>query len=197
MRGRIILFAFAFISIHAFSQNMPVHSVSVRLGVPLGVTYKMYTGRKEALEFALGTTGTGWGRQYYINSFASNSKYENFKYVNHHVNGTLYLQGRYLKDFPIPTTGMQGALNWYCGAGVNLKVSRITYTYTDADAIPVTQNIQKTDIDFGPEAILGAEYWLEGTPFSFYGEGSLTLELFDRLSARAYGAIGVRFHFIQ
>ena len=197
MRGRFILFALLIFGSTAFAQNMPVHSVSVRLGVPIGVTYKMYTGKKEALEFILGSTGPNWGRQYYINSFTSNSKYDDFKYLDHKVRNSLYLQARYLKDFPIPTSGMEGALTWYCGAGASLKFSRITYTYTDINSIPVTQTDERSDIDFGPEAILGAEYWLEDTPFSFYGEGSLTLELFDRISARAYAAVGVRFHFMQ
>jgi len=181
----------------ALAQNSPTQSVSLRLGVPVGFTYKIYTGKAEAFEFGIGGASPYWAHTYYVNSFNSFSKYKDFKYLDHKVESTIYLQGRYLKDFPIPTTGMQGQLNWYCGVGAVLKIARLNYTYTDIDASPPTQRDEHTDIDFGPEAILGAEYWLEDTPFSFYGEGSAMLELFDRVGGRAFAAVGVRYHFFH
>ena len=197
MKQTIVFILIAFIGFSATAQNMPTQSVSLRLGVPLGITYKIYTGKKEAFEFALGSTSPYWANHYYINSFNTFSKYKDFTYLDHRVQSTLYLQGRYLKDFPIPTTGMVGQLNWYCGVGAIVKIARVNYRYTDIDANPPTQTDQHTDIDFGPEAILGAEYWLEDTPFSFYGEGSAMLELFDRIGGRVFGAVGVRYHFMQ
>jgi len=181
----------------AAAQNVPTQSVSLRLGIPVGFTYKFYTGKKEAFEFILGGASPYWANHYYINSFNTFSKYKDFKYLDHHVQSTIYLEGRYVKDFAIPTSGMEGALNWYCGAGAVLKVAKVNYRYTNIDANPPTQTDNHTDIDFGPEAILGAEYWLEDTPFSFYGEGSAMLELFDRVGGRLFGAVGVRYHFFQ
>jgi len=197
MRYILAFLFFAFLSSCVSAQNAPYQSLSIRLGIPVGLTYKVYTTRKSAFEFGLGSAGPLWANHYYINAFNDVSKYENFKYIDHKVKSTLYLQGRYLKDFPIPTSGMQGQLSWYCGAGAVLKISRVQYTYTDIEAIPVTQKDERVDVDFGPEAILGAEYWLEDTPFSFYGEGSLMLELFDRISGRGFAAVGVRYHFFQ
>jgi hypothetical protein len=179
------------------AQEAPYQSVSLRLGVPIGITYKLYTGKKEAYEFVLGTAAPYWANHYYINSFNNISKYKNFTYLDHQVLNTLYLQGRYLKDFAIPTAGMEGQLNWYCGAGALLKVARVRYTYTNIEATPVTQRDEHTDIDFGPEAIIGVEYWLEDTPLSFYGEGSAMLELFDRISAKGFAAVGIRVHFFH
>ena len=181
----------------ASAQNMPTQSISLRLGVPVGFTYKIYTGKGEGFEFGIGGVSSFWASHYYINSFNSISKYKDFKYIDHRVESTIYLQGRYLKDFPIPTSGMQGQLNWYCGAGAVLKIARLSYTYTNIEAIPPTQTDGHTDIDFGPEAILGAEYWLEDTPFSFYGEGSAMLEVFDRIGGRFFAAVGVRYHFFH
>lgn len=182
----------------AFAQNYPTQSVSIRLGVPLGVTYKIYTGRKEAVEFGVGSASPYWAKQYYINSFNTYSKYKNFKYLDHNIQSTIYLQARYLKDFSIPTVGMEGQLNWYLGAGASLKLARLTYTYQDVDALPVTQRSEHTDIDFGPEAIIGAEYWLDDTPFSFYGECSAMLELADRIgTGRFFLAVGARYHFFR
>jgi hypothetical protein len=197
-REKFLIFLFALaISFSAKSQSQPVHSVSLRVGVPFALTYKMYTTKRAALEFAVGAAGPNWAKHYYINSFNSISKYEDFKYIDHTVQNALYLQGRYLKDFPIPTTGMTGALNWYCGAGVVAKFAKVTYRYTDVDAVPATQTDERMDINFGPEAILGAEYWLEDTQFSFYGEGSAMLEVFDRVGGRLFAAVGVRYHFLQ
>jgi hypothetical protein len=199
MKQLIGFILIAFVSHSALAQGIdaPYQSVSLRLGVPLGITYKVYTGKKEAFELGLGSASPYWSNHYYINSFNSFSKYKDFKYLDHQVENTLYLQGRYLKDFAIPTAGMEGQLNWYCGAGALLKVARVKYTYTNIEANPPTQRDEHTDIDFGPEAIIGAEYWLEDTPFSFYGEASAMLEIFDRLGARTFGAVGIRYHFFQ
>jgi hypothetical protein len=196
MKQGLILLAFLAICLSAVAQT-PVHSVSARLGVPVGLTFKTYTTKKAALEFGIGGGSPYWSKHYYINSFNNISKYEDFRYIDHSVQNTIYLQGRYLKDFPIPTTGMEGALNWYCGAGIVAKFAKVTYRYTNTDAIPPTQTDSRLDINFGPEAILGAEYWLEDTPFSFYGEGSAMLEIFDRVSGRVFGAVGVRYHFLS
>lgn len=198
MKHRLIFLILAStIAFSATAQNFPVHSVSLRLGMPAGLTYKTYVTKKAALEFGIGTGSRYWLKQYYINSFNSFPKYEDFKYIDHQVQSTFYLQGRYIKDFPIATTGMEGSLNWYCGVGGVLKVAKMKYRYTDTDANPPTQIESRTDFDFGPEIIAGGEYYLEDTPFSFYGEASVMLEVFDRVSGRVFGAVGVRFHFID
>ncbi|HZY78312.1 MAG TPA: hypothetical protein VFE50_02230 [Cyclobacteriaceae bacterium] len=196
-RLTLLIFLASAIAFSATAQTQPAQSVSLRLGVPLGLTYKTYVTKRAAIEFGLGAAGPAWGKHYYINAFNNIPKYENFKYLDHQVRSTLYLQARYLKDFSIPTTGMEGQLGWYCGAGLVAKISQVKYTYTNTNAVPPTQTDRRTDVDFGPEAILGAEYWLEDTPFSFYGEGSLMLEIFDRVTGRGFAAIGVRYHFMQ
>ena len=197
MKKIITLATVFFVSVAAFAQNGPTKSVSLRLGIPLGLSYQVYTGKKDHFEFVLGTASPSWSNHYYINSFNTFSKYKNFKYLDHTVKGTTYLQARYLKDFAVPTTGMQGSLTWYCGIGALFKVAKVNYTYTNVDAIPPTQRDKHTDIDFGPEAILGSEYWLEDTPFSFFGEGSVMFEVFDRQTGRLFGAVGVRYHFFR
>lgn len=198
MKGRLMfLFAVCAMNFSAFAQTMPIHSVSARLGVPVAITYKTYTGKKEAWEFGLGSVGPNWGKQYYINSFNAVPKYKDFKYLDHQVQNTVYLLTRYVKEFQIHNVGMPGAWTWYCGVGGVFKISQVTYRYTNTDAIPPTQTDKRTDMDFGPEVILGAEYWLEDTPLSFYGEFSGMLEVFDRVGGKVFAAVGVRFHFLQ
>ncbi|MEI9919114.1 MAG: hypothetical protein WDO14_09980 [Bacteroidota bacterium] len=197
MRKIITIIAILCAGTSAFAQNNPVRSVSLRLGVPVGFSYQIYTGKKDHFEFVLGGASPYWSKHYYINSFNTFSKYKDFKYLDHSVKNTIFLQGRYLKDFAIPTAGMDGSLTWYCGVGALLKVAKVEYKYTNIQAIPPTQYDTHTDIDFGPEAILGGEYWLEDTPFSFFGEGSLMFEILDRQTGRLFGAVGVRYHFFQ
>jgi hypothetical protein len=196
MKYSLALLIILVLTVGANAQDVKsYHSVSLRLGVPIGVTYKAYVTKKAAVEFGIGGASPFWANHYYINSFNTFSKYQNFKYLDHKVGSTLFLQGRYVKDFAIPTTGMEGQLNWYCGVGAVLKIAQVTYRYTNIDATPPTQTDKRTDFDFGPEAIVGAEYWLEDTPFSFYGEGSVMLEVFDRVSGRLFAAVGARYHF--
>lgn len=197
MKKLVLPFLIFFAVTSSFAQNNPVRSISLRLGIPVGIGYQVYTGKKEHLEFIVGGASPYWSNHYYINSFNSFSKYKDFKYLDHSVQSTIFLQGRYLKDFPIETTGMEGSLNWYCGVGAVFKYSKVKYRYTNVEALPPTQTDVHSDIDFGPEAIIGGEYWLEDTPFSFYGEASAMMEVFDRFGGRLFGAVGVRYHFFR
>ncbi|MEJ0030649.1 MAG: hypothetical protein WDO15_09900 [Bacteroidota bacterium] len=84
---------------------------------------------------------------------------------------------------------------WYWSA---IESAKVNYKYTNIEAVPPTQlRYPYPNIDFGPEAILGGEYWLEDTPFSFFGEGSVMFEIFVRQTGRLFGAVGVRYHFFQ
>jgi hypothetical protein len=195
MKGWIILFFIA-ATASLQAQNLPVHSLSLRLGAPVGITFKTYTGKRESFELGIGGASPFWNNTYYVNSFNNYSRFKDFKYIDHRVSNTIYLQGRYLKDFSIPTTGMEGSLNWYCGVGAVVKIAKVNYRYTDITAVPPTQTYEVTDFDIGPEAILGAEYWLEDTPFSFYGEGSAMLEIVNRVGGRLFAGVGVRYHFL-
>ncbi len=68
--------------------------MSLRLGVPVGISYQIYTGKKDHFEFVLGGASPYWSNHYYINSFNTFSKYKNFKYLDHKVSNTIFLQGR-------------------------------------------------------------------------------------------------------
>ncbi|MEJ0030650.1 MAG: hypothetical protein WDO15_09905 [Bacteroidota bacterium] len=90
----IILITLLFVGASTIAQNNPTSSVSLRLGVPVGISYQIYTGKKDHFEFVLGGASPYWSNHYYINSFNTFSKYKNFKYLDHKVSNTIFLQGR-------------------------------------------------------------------------------------------------------
>lgn len=170
--------------------------IGLRLGDPLGITYKKYLPGKQAFELGLGSTSPEWNRAYYKNSFKAYSQYDPYRYSSHQVQSSLYLQGRYLFHYDIAVEGMAGHLEWYWGVGALLKVARVKYRFTDQEMAPPLRTDNKTDVDFGPEGIAGLEYTLEDLPLTIFAETSLMIELANRPGAlRGLGALGVRYNF--
>lgn len=186
----VIVILFLTTATLAFGQNQ---GLGLRVGNPLGLTYKRYLPNDRAFEFIFGTAPGGWNKNYYKNSF--HDRYENAEYRSHSVSSTVYFQGRYLFQYNIPVEGMVGKLDWYWGAGALLKFANVKYTFRDNDAGPNSTD-KRTDIDFGPEAIGGMEYTFDDIPLTLFGEVSVLLEFADRpLTFRAFAAAGARFNF--
>jgi len=178
-----------------FAQKMS-RGIGLRLGEPLGITYKLYLENNKALEFGVGTAVSNWGGKYYENSFKHYNRYDGNRYLSHKVNNTIYLQGRYLIHYDIPIEGMMGDLDWYWGLGAVLKSARVRYNYQENVAPFRTFKDTRTDIDFGPEGIAGMEYVFDEIPLTIFGEVSLMFELADRPTAlRAFAATGLRYNF--
>ena len=177
----------------AFSQG---RAFGLRIGDPMGVTYKQYTRTHKAIEFILGTAARNWHRNYYENAFYDYSRYDGYTYRSHTVQNTIYLQGRYLLHYDIPVQGMDGKLEWYWGVGAMLKFGRIEYRYFEAAPENIPARDTRSNIDLGPDIIGGVEYDFEGLPLTVFGEASLMLELADRpLTPQLYGGVGLRFSF--
>jgi hypothetical protein len=190
MRKIIFLISFLVICTSAFAQRQ---AIGLRVGDPVGLTYKKYFGRGiKALEFGLGTTGAGWHESYYRNTFKHIGRFDGYNYRSHVVESTIYLQARYLVNNEIVFQGMEGDWNWYWGFGAVLKTARIQYRYQDNGTF-FTRDYN--DIDFGPEGIIGMEYKLEGVPINVFGETSLMLEIINRVGLRPYGGVGIRYIF--
>jgi hypothetical protein len=179
----------------AFAQS---RSIGLRLGDPAGITYKKYLDfyKSKAVEFTLGGASPEWHKRYYLNTFEELSKYSGYGYQSHSIESTIYLQARYLFHYDIPMTGAEGKLDWYWGAGGMLKVAKIRYRYRSEDASPPNQVDIHTDVDLGPEGILGLEYTFQDIPLVVFGEGSMLIELADRpFTWRPFGALGLRYLF--
>jgi hypothetical protein len=178
------------ISVSSYAQN---RGIGLRLGNPYGITYKKYLPRDKAVEFGIGSGYSNWYPHYYENSFRDLDRYEGYEYVSHHVNAPLYLQGRYLLQQDIDIEGMMGKLQWYWGIGGLMKIARVDYTVKKIDVVTTRS---QTDIDIGPEGILGMEYTFEDVPLTIFGEFSLFIEIVDRPAAlRGMSGVGVRYNF--
>jgi hypothetical protein len=189
-RLTVILFLATTVSVYGQNQG-----VGLRIGNPLGLTYKRYLPNDRAFELIFGTAPGGWNKNYYKNSFKDFDKYDTDVYRSHDVESTVYFQGRYLFDYNIPVEGMVGKLDWYWGAGALLKFAKVNYSYQPGDATTILYDT-KTDIDFGPEGIAGMEYTFDDIPLTLFGEVSVLLEFADRpLTFRAFAAAGARFNF--
>ena len=185
----ILLLTLAAVTLHAQKQG-----IGLRLGEPIGFTYKKYLPNNRAVEFGLGSAPRNWNSTYYINSFED--RYKNYDHLSHRVKNTVYLQGRYLIHNNLNTQGIEGKLDWYWGVGLVLKTARVEYRYRDE--LPPRDNIYRdtrTDIDFGPEIIGGLEYTFEDVPLAVFGELSLQVEITDRQTIRLLGGLGVRYNF--
>lgn len=169
--------------------------IGIRLGEPTGITYKNYFARGRAFELGIGTTGSGWNHNYYQSSFSKRNSYEG-QYVSHSVDNVIFLQGRYLLNQEVVVRDVEGRFDWYWGIGAVLKVARVQYHYQDASPPYTPFTDIRTDVDFGPEGIIGAEYKFEDVPFSLFAEASLMMEFADRLGAvQAFIGTGGRYHF--
>lgn len=189
----VISFLLTFIAVSTFAQKQ---AIGLRIGVPIGITYKRYLPKDRAIEFGIGTASTGWNSNYYKNSFKDAGRYDNYDYRSQKIHGTVYFQGRYLFHYNIPIEGMEGKLDWYWGVGAVIKVATVDYTYQNKTSPFNVERDTRTDIDFGPEGIAGMEYTFQDIPLAVFGEISLMLEFADRpLTFRTFGAAGVRFNF--
>lgn len=173
------------------------NAIGLRLGSPMGVSYKQYLSERSAWEVTFGTVPRSWYWSYYRNSFNDNDDYDGFRYSSHDVESTVFLGGRYLLRQPLAVSDSPGRLTWYYGGGAMLKLARVQYRYTNL-AAPQNGALSddNVDIDFGPEAITGLEYLIEDIPLSAFAEASAFFEITDRPGAfRLFGGVGVRYHF--
>jgi len=193
MRRVIVLFFLALGAGSAFAQKQ---GIGLRIGNPIGITYKRFLPKDRAIEFGIGTSSSGWNDNYYQNSFDDYNRYDNYDYRSHDVKSVVYFQGRYLFQYNIPIEGMVGKLDWNWGIGAVLKVAQVEFTYQNEVSPYNVVKDNHTDIDFGPEGIAGMEYTFEDIPLTVFGEVSLMLEFADRpLTFRTFGAAGARFNF--
>lgn len=182
-----------FISAGVMAQDQ---AIGLRGGDPFGITYKKYFSDHRAIELGLGSSSRNWHYSYYRNAFGRYGRYDNHQYISHYIESLIYFQGRYLLHYNIPIQGMVGKWQWYWGAGGVLKLAQVEYRYQDD--LPPFNGVERdtrTDLDLGPEAIIGMEYTFEDVPITFFGEASLMIEIVDRPSAFMFGGVGIRLHF--
>lgn len=181
------------LSATVFSQD---RGIGLRAGDPFGLTYKKYSGNDRAIELGLGTSSRNWHYTYYRNSFNDYSKYDNYRYISHYAESIIYFQGRYLLQYDFMVQGMEGKWQWYWGVGGVMKLAKVEYRFQRNLPFNEISTDVTTDVDLGPEGIIGTEYTFEDIPLTFFGEVSLMIEVVDRPAAlQLFGALGARLNF--
>ncbi|HEY9047415.1 MAG TPA: hypothetical protein VIN08_16025 [Ohtaekwangia sp.] len=186
----ISLLIIVVVSAHAQQQG-----IGLRLGLPTGVTYKRYLSTAKAVEFGIGTSPRNIDDRYYKNSFKHMSRYDNYVYESVDVSSAVYMQARVLFQYDLAVTDTEGKFQWYWGAGAMLKLAKVDYWYRNPANNNEYLHDRRTDLDFGPEGILGLEYTFEDIPLSLFAETSLQLELADRFTFRLLAGTGARYNF--
>lgn len=184
-----------FLAVPCLAQNKN-NAFGVRLGEPLGFTFKRYmANHTRAFELLMGTAAKTWDRAYYINSFEKEDDYDGYVYIDHDVNSVLFLQGRALFHTDINAPELEGKLQWYWGIGGVLKTAKLEYEYRTPEAPYEFFKDSRTDFDFGPEGIAGLEYTFKNAPVMLFIELSMMVEIVNRPELHVLGGTGARFIF--
>lgn len=190
-----ILALILFIPVLAFSQE---RGVGLRVGEPFSITYKDFISDYISIEGMIGSAGVN-GSSYYQRDFENNPPESNAFYISHGVKKGLSFNVRsaYHEDFTDSFGITEGYLLAYGGAGIQLRTNRVTYSYTVEQV--GNGNLlkdERTNVDFGPEAFIGSEYYFSDLPMNVFAEFGIFMELVDRIGhLKAQGGIGVRYLF--
>ena len=191
---KLLVLAFAMLPLFAFAQEP---GIGLRFGEPFSITYKTFIDDKISLEGMVGRVGPNSG-QYYRRDFDNNRPSPNAFYVGHSTSNSwsINFRGAYHEDFSDDFNIGSGYLLGYAGAGVQLRSVLVDYAFTDSSISQATLRETRRNMDFGPEAFGGAEYYFDEAPISVFGEVGFFMELLDRFGHfRLQGAIGVRYLF--
>ncbi|WP_226390804.1 hypothetical protein [Penaeicola halotolerans] len=189
------IFLICFLAANAsFAQR---HSLGLRLGDPLGFSYKYYVGDGSALELIIGRTSGSTQANYYRNAFLDDPRFDDFSYQGHNVVSSSSMQGRYVFHQDLyEQTDLEG-LSWYYGFGGQVRFINVDYLYENlTEPLPNQTRETITNIDMGIESILGLGYEIPTAPVTLYFETSLFLEIIDRFGPmRFQAAVGARYIF--
>ena len=192
---KAILFLLLTLPLFAYGQE---HHLGIRIGEPLSITYKTFLNERFSVEGLIGSAGANSGA-YYRRSFENNKPFPAALYNSHSsANGfSINARGAYNEDISAEFDIVQGELYAYAGAGVQLRTVRVDYVYRNG--VASSNDIlyeTRTNIDFGPEAFVGSEYYFEDLPLSVFAEIGLFLEILDRPGHfRLQGGLGARYLF--
>jgi len=176
-----------------------LQGVGIKVGDPIGLTYKIYFRQRFAAEVVGGSTTSGLFSDFIIESFEVDPEYQDFTYIGHENEISPTVQARLLIHSPLPAgiTGETG-IDWFIGIGYMVRFLRVNYTFESGDN-PVDfmiGNIEETFMLSGPEGILGFEYVLSTIPVTVFVEGGIFIDVQEEISEpRFQGGLGLRYNF--
>lgn len=175
--------------IMAWAGDTPKAGIGFRFGDPAGLTFKKYMGER-AMEFNFGRSYL-WNNGWYSSSWNRYYKHKDFNYWWYDYNGyehsfPLSLQFHYLfqKPFPVKGESKTGRLDWYYGAGAQVRwqTFKFYYSYQESSNSPVILNAtdRYTDLDLGVDGVIGLEFIFSEIPLSVALDGNVFMEVFDQ-----------------
>ena len=173
--------------------------IGLKVGDPIGVTYKLYFLKRFAFELVVGQTTSGLYTNFIRDNFNLDPDNSEFTYIGHKINISPSVQGRMLVHNPLPAgiTGEVG-IDWYFGIGFNLKTLKVDFTFEEGNDPADFQigSLEETYTLTGPEGVLGFEYILPNSPLSAFAEAGVFIDLKNENSKpRFQGGLGVRYNF--
>jgi len=164
-------------------------AIGLRVGDPTGVTFKKYLGTKAALEFnaGLSTFLSGYDYNYDYDHHVKQYGYYGYGYSNR---VGLAFQAHYTRLFDIkPVAGLQ----WYAGGGLQLRTISYKYYYWDYYGNRIDD--RATYVQFGLDALGGAEYTFKDAPFSVFADVNFFINFVHNPNVYIQPGIGGRFNF--
>jgi len=178
-------------------QYDAIMGVGIKVGDPVGITYKLYFLERFAIEILGGYTTSGLYADFIRDQFAEDNP--DYEYLGHENRFSPTGQFRILVHNPLPAgiTGEAG-VDWYIGGGIDVKTIKTEYTFetgSDPSDFMIDSTVE-TYVLVGPEAVLGFEYVIPNMPITAFAEGGVFFDLSGNLSGpQLQGGLGVRYNF--
>ena len=185
---------------------VPNWGVGIRLGDPLGLSIKKYSG-KNALELNLGRSQIWYKDRWYDNRFHDwyyDQKYiyKDFQYLGYDRTPPICIQLHFLVQNEISKIGEDETkgLFWYYGFGGQLRYQEYTFYYRyKLEGSPLwyyPKEEKVTDIDLGADGVIGIEYIFPDAPLTLFLDCTLFFEIIDNPFMFWFqGGVGVRVNF--
>ena len=181
MRKTLVLSLFLACSIAGFSQK----GIGVRLGDPSGITFKTYNG-DNALEFSIGRThlvGKGFYNDHFFKWYSDAAfGYKDYNLISSDISTPIGMHVHYLIHQDWFASDLDG-LQWYYGFGGQFRFQSFSHSYRyklEGNSSWFYAETKKvTDIDFGGDGVLGAEYEFKDVPVRVFIDLTLFMEIVD------------------
>lgn len=181
----------------------PYQAIGVKLGDPFALTYKVYPNKNFSVGLDFGKSSSGLYNRYYRTQFDAISQPDTLSggaelaYLTHAVQSdwVAELKFAYLINMEKLSPGLQ----FYIGAGMEWRDTRITYAYSYLPFPNADGEIDEKKwnaVTQGITGVIGVEYAYFNLPISAFIE----LELYNDIRAdpgwrHTQGGIGIRFVF--
>jgi len=178
-----------------YHDKLISHGLGLRIGDPMGITYKIYYKRKIAFELTGGVGFSGLYSPIHRQKFNLIDKFSEFEYIAHNVESSYAHQGRVILHHSIPG---YHRLDWYIALGYHVRWYQLKYVYSfidENDRQDVGSSLYN-DFDLGPEGALGFEFDYPNVPITVFAEAGAFYNLEGvKKFWRIQGALGARIDF--